>query len=144
MDNRVNHAFQSCVEVVLVGHHQDAKKRRRPWVGYSGGGSGWSWHLYIVNEGQTAIESVRAALGPPAGPFAQISGCVNGGLNQVSRNTPLGPGAACQIDSQVKAQPGTLGIGQSLQVIVSFTYINGTSSTAMASAVVEPPYAIIR
>lgn len=116
----------------------------RTWVGYSGGTSGWDWHLSVENEGQMAVDSIRATLGPPASPFAQASGCVDGGLHQVSHTTPLGPGGTCQIDSQVKAQPGTLGIGQSLQVVVSVTYVNGTSSTATTSAVIEPPYAVIR
>ena len=52
--------------------------------------------------------------------------------------------ATCQTDSQFKAPSGNFGIGQSLQVVVSVTFINGTSSTAMTSAVIEPPYAIIR
>jgi hypothetical protein len=112
----------------------------KSWIGYS---VGWSWHLSIVNEGQTAVESISATLGPPANPVAQVSSCVGGGLHQVSRTSPLGPGATCQIDSQIKAQSGTLSIGQSLQVVVSVAYINGTNSAVTTSAVVEPPYAVI-
>ncbi len=120
----------------------------KTWIGASVGSPGWSWHLSIVNDGQTPVESIRAALGPAANPLAQASGCVGlggaRGVYQVSRATPLEAGATCQTGSQVKAQSGTLSIGQSLQVVVSFTYINGTSSTATTSAVVEPPYAVIR
>lgn len=122
----------------------------RTWVVTLGGTFGQQssgWHLAIINEGQTAIDSVHAILGPPASPVSQVSACVIIGardIYRVSHTTPLGPTAACQIDGPYNVQPGMFGIGQSLQVVVSVTYVNGTSSTATTSAVIEPLYAFIR
>lgn len=107
----------------------------------------YTWHLTVTNEAQMPIDSVYATLGSGNNTLAEDSGCVllsGRNIYSVSHTTPLTSAASCSDDNQINPGTVSLSVGQRLDVAVSVTYVNGTTSSVSTTAVVEPPYALLQ
>jgi len=102
------------------------------------------WYLDLTSESPTPIVSVSATLGPTNNPVGADSGCLLVGprnMLPVSTNSPLTQFKTCQNDSN--PQPSTpLHFGESLEVVVSGKYSNGTAFSVSTTALVMPPYVL--
>ena len=106
----------------------------------------YTWDLTITNEGSAPIVAVHATLSSGNDTLAADSGCVilSGNIYGVSSIAPLTATASCSDDNNLKTGAGPFSMGQQLNVTVTVRYLNGTSSSASTTAVVEPPYAIFQ
>ncbi len=105
------------------------------------------WYFTLTNESPTPIVSVHATLGSANNPVSEISGCVGIAGNTifpVSRNTPLTQSKSCNEENSMPVGTVSFSVGQSLDVVVSVTYSNGTASSASTTAVVVPPYVLFQ
>ncbi len=107
----------------------------------------YMWYFMLTNESPTPIVSVHVTLGPPNNPVSEISGCAGIAGNTVfpvSRKTPLTQSKSCNEENSMPVGTLSFSVGQSLDVVVSVIYSNGTAFSASTTAVVVPPYVLFQ
>jgi len=106
--------------------------------------NGYTWYLTVTNDSPTAIARVNATAISPSGFATFDSGCAvtTGAFYGVSENTPLQPQFSCRDDNQISPSGLMLAFGESFKVAIAVTYVNQTTSSVFATAVVEPPYVL--
>jgi DNA-binding HxlR family transcriptional regulator len=110
--------------------------------------SSYYWYLTLINESPTPIVAIHATLGPVSNPIGQDSGCVQISASNnpfpVSSNTPLTEFKSCSDDNSIPQGTPSLSVGQSLDVVISGKYSNGTAFSVSTKALVVLPYALVQ